>query len=480
MPFIVLLGAIMFASSLVDPLCAQQSGAVKTRDSKQAAIVISKKADVKTPSDISLKDSAIFFASVAQHVMEHYVEKTSNEELLSGALNGMLTALDPHSSYLDQKKYKDLKGQTKGEFAGLGIEVTMKDGLIEIISPLDDTPAYKAGLKAGDTIVRIGDKAVHGMVLSDAVELLKGPPGSTVELFVRREGGPDSTVKIERAVIKIHPVKWHLEGNVGYIRLSTFNEVAASEFKEAIDKIIAKTKGKCDGFVIDLRNNAGGLLDQAAIVADLFLDGGVIVSIKTRNGGKVHNIMAKPGDMMSGYPIAILVNSGSASASEIVSGAIQDHNRGIILGTKTFGKGSVQSVIPLTNGGAIKLTTAHYHTPSGRSIQKSGIDPDVVVQQAEDAIKLANDEKLIREGNLGNALSPDVNDVVGDDNEKDNPKKSDSKEKSKNDDITIIGNESNNTANSIKDLQLSRAVDIVRGMKFAQAYPKRSRGSGVS
>lgn len=410
--------------------------------------------------EANLRHSAIFFASVAKHVAENYVEEVSYDQLLSGALSGMLTSRDPHSDYLDPKKYAELKNQTKGEFGGLGIEVTMDDGLIKIISPIDDTPADKAGILAGDLIIRIEDQPVYGMKLLDAIKLLKGKPGTKVAVMIRRNS-EDFPFIIERAVVKVNPVKSRIEENVGYIRISTFNEATTSEVKKALQKFKQDVGDKLEGVVLDVRNDPGGLLDQAATVANLFIDSGIIVSIKTRDNEKAHYIKSTPGDVLSGLPMAVLINSGSASASEIVAGALQDHKRAIVVGTQSFGKGSVQSVMPLTNGGALKLTTALYYTPNGDSIQKSGITPDIEIEQAIDS-KVLDEKESIKESSFTNAVKAGQN-----------GRKKPDENKVKNEgegeaEVIVEGKEE-----VIKDMQLARAIDVVRAMNFYRQQEKK-------
>ena len=418
------------------------------------------KEDEAPKNDISLRQSAVFYASVAKHVLDTYVEPTNNNELLEGALNGMLSALDPHSGYLNPEKYSDLKGQTQGKFGGLGIEVTMKDGLVEIITPLDDTPADKAGLKPGDLIIRVEKQPIYGLSLIQAVELLKGDVGSSVELTIRRTGVPDFTVDVKRAIIRIDPVKTRIENDIGYIRIVTFNEDTTKEVHAAIEEFKSKLGSKLQGIIIDVRNNAGGLLDQAVSVSNLFLDNKPVVTIKARQAGRTHVIQSQPGQMASGIPIAVLINAGTASAAEIVAGALQDHKRGIVLGTRSFGKGSVQSVIPLVNGGALKLTTALYFTPSGRSIQKSGIEPDITIKQAVD-VKLLDESNRIRESDFGRAVEPvDING----EKIKRPAKNRDSAEAPKIDPKT---GEKYDKEKPV-DYQLLRTIDVLKGIQFYQ------------
>ena len=323
------------------------------------------------------------FGDVFERVRSEYVEKVTDEQLIESAINGMLTSLDPHSSYLNKKNFQDMQVQTRGEFGGLGIEVTMENGLVKVVSPIDDTPAAKAGLQAGDLITHLNGEPVLGMTLNDAVEKMRGAVGTEIKLTVRRgESAEPFEAAITRAVIKIQSVRSHVEGNVGYLRITTFNEQTQSGLEKAITKIKADLGAKLAGYVLDLRNNPGGLLDQAISVSDTFLDHGEIVSTRGRKPEDTQRFNAKPGDQADGLPIVVLINGGSASASEIVAGALQDHHRAVIMGTQSFGKGSVQTIIPIGGHGAIRLTTSRYYTPSGRSIQQLGITPDIEVRQA--------------------------------------------------------------------------------------------------
>jgi carboxyl-terminal processing protease len=323
------------------------------------------------------------FGDVFEQVRSNYVDEVSDDTLIEGAINGMLTSLDPHSNYLNAKNFNDMRVQTRGEFGGLGIEVSMENGLVKVVSPIDDTPAARAGLKPGDLITHLDGNPVQGLTLPEAVEKMRGPVNSDITLTIRREGREPFDVKITRANIKIQSVRSHLEGNIGYIRITSFNEQTDVGLNNAMKNLKAQANGKLIGVVLDLRNNPGGLLDQAVAVSDAFLDKGEIVSTRGRRPDEAQRYNARPGDIAAGLPMAVLINSGSASASEIVAGALQDHHRAILIGTKTFGKGSVQTIIPLAGHGAMRLTTARYYTPSGRSIQARGIDPDIVVEAAK-------------------------------------------------------------------------------------------------
>src|SRR5712664_563440 len=324
------------------------------------------------------------FGDVLERIRRDYVEPVDEKTLMENAINGMLAALDPHSSYMNPKTYKDMQVQTKGEFGGLGIEVTMENGVIKVVSPIDDTPASKAGIQPGDLIFALDGEPVQGMTLQEAVEKMRGKVGSPIKLGIRRSNKDPFDVTLNRDTIKVKSVRYHLEGgDIGYIRVTSFTEQSTSGVTDAVEKLKKEAGNKLKGFVLDLRNNPGGLLDQAIAMSDAFLEKGEIVSVKARKAEDVQRWNAKPGDITGGLPLVVLVNGGSASASEIVAGALQDQRRAIILGTRSFGKGSVQTIMQVTGGGAIRLTTALYFTPSGRSIQKEGIKPDIEVEPAK-------------------------------------------------------------------------------------------------
>ena len=332
------------------------------------------------------------FGDVFERVRADYVEKPDDSKLIETAINGMLAGLDPHSSYMDPKSFRDMQVQTRGEFGGLGIEVTMEDGLIKVVAPIDETPAAKAGVMANDIIVKLDDDQVQGMTLNQAVEKMRGPVNTKIKLTIMRKGVDKPVeVSITRDIIRVRSVRSHVEGDdVGYIRLTQFNEQTTDGLKKALSDIKAKVSNdKLKGYVIDLRNNPGGLLDQAISVSDAFLQKGEIVSTRGRNAEETQRFNARAGDLTDGKPVIVLINGGSASASEIVAGAFQDHKRATLLGTRSFGKGSVQTIIPLGSGnGALRLTTARYFTPSGRSIQAKGITPDIeVLQDVPDDMK---------------------------------------------------------------------------------------------
>ncbi|HEY6257820.1 MAG TPA: S41 family peptidase, partial [Xanthobacteraceae bacterium] len=335
------------------------------------------------------------FSDVFERVRSDYVEKPDDGKLVESAINGMLTGLDPHSSYMDAKSFRDMQVQTRGEFGGLGIEVTMEDGLIKVVAPIDETPAAKAGVQANDFITHIDDEPVQGLTLNQAVDKMRGPVNTKIKIRIMRKG-QDKPVEmtLTRDVIHVLSVRSHSEGDdVGYIRITQFTEQTTEGLKKAIAELTAQDGDKLKGFILDLRNNPGGLLDQAISVCDAFLEKGEIVSTRGRNAEEIQRFSAKPGDLTKGKPVIVLINGGSASASEIVAGALQDHKRAAILGTRSFGKGSVQTIIPLGSGnGALRLTTARYFTPSGYSIQAKGIVPDIeVLQDVPDELKARTD-----------------------------------------------------------------------------------------
>ncbi len=380
------------------------------------------------------------FGEVMERAKLNYVEEVSDKKLIESAINGMLTSLDPHSSYLDAESFNYMNEQTKGKFGGLGIEVTMDNGLVKVVSPIDDTPAAKAGIKAGDYITHINGETVVGMSLNDAVSKMRGKVGEKVKLSIRRVNSKPIELTIKRQEIKIQSVKSEIkDDSIAYIRISSFTEDVDDAVNKAITDAKKKLKNKLLGIVIDVRNNPGGLLDQAVDVSDLFLEKGEIVSTRSRNESDTVKFMANEGDVAKGLPIVVMINEGSASASEILAGALQDHHRAIILGERSFGKGSVQTVIPLRDYGAMRLTTARYYTPSGRSIQAKGIEPDIEVKPAK-VEELESYALNISEADLNNALKNDSD--ISTDSEKKNGK---SKE-------------------DLADYQLVRALDLVKAL----------------
>src|SRR5467141_1868036 len=379
------------------------------------------------------------FGEVFERVRADYVDEVSDDTLVESAINGMLTSLDPHSNYLNTKNFNDMKVQTRGEFGGLGIEVAMENGLVKVVSPIDDTPAARAGLKPGDLITHLDGEAVQGLTLPEAVEKMRGPVNSEIKLTIGREGRDPFDVKLIRATIMIQSFRYHIEGdNIGYIRVTTFNEQTDTGLNNAMKNLKQQAGNKLVGVILDLRNNPGGLLDQAVAVSDAFLEKGEIVSTRGRRSEDAQRYNARPGDIAAGLPMAVLINGGSASASEIVAGALQDHHRAVVIGTRSFGKGSVQTIIPLAGHGAMRLTTARYYTPSGRSIQAKGIDPDIVVDAA----------KIEKTAEKGEAKAATAADVKRDDSEAGAEQSSV--------DPSIMGTPA--------DYQLTRAVDMLRGI----------------
>jgi len=388
------------------------------------------------------------FGDVFERVRRDYVETPTDEELIEAAIAGMLTSLDPHSSYMNSKSYKEMKVNTRGEFGGLGIQVSMDKGFVKVISPIDDTPAYRAGIEAGDYITHLDGVSVLGTTLQDAVEKMRGKVGADIKLTVQRKGIPDPfDVTVTRAVIKITSVRSRLEGKIGYIRITSFTEQSDKGLKKAISKFEKELGDDLIGIVLDLRNNPGGLLDQAVAVSDAFLDRGEIVSTRSRNVEDTNRFSARTGDLTKGKPVVVLINGGSASASEIVAGALQDHKRAVILGTQSFGKGSVQTIMSLPGHGAMRLTTARYYTPSGRSIQGEGVTPDIIVEPSKiEAISKAAGR---READLKGALKND------------NAKNQAEPKKNKAD--TLTKNDEKKEQKSV-DYQLMRALDLINGV----------------
>ena len=388
------------------------------------------------------------FGQVFDLVKSKYVEEVKSKDLIEAAINGMLSSLDPHSGFLVPKSYDDMQVDTKGSFGGLGIEVTQQDGFVKVVSPMDDTPAYKAGVLAGDFITFVDDKPMLGLSLSEAVEIMRGPVGSTIKLTIVREGLEDPIeVQVIRDVIKLTAARVRIENNVVIMRVTTFNEQTMPNLEDGIKAVMEQIGEKePKGFVLDLRNNPGGLLSEAISVTDLFLDQGEIVSTRDREG-KGERYKAVKGDIAEGKPLVILINAGSASASEIVAGALQDHRRAIVLGTKSFGKGSVQSVLPMGQSGGIRLTTARYYTPSGRSIQALGVTPDIFLKFKRVEESEEDKRKTFSEADLEGALS---NDSLTD-TEKEMLRKEE-----------ISFQETNERRN--KDNQLAHAIDLIEGL----------------
>ncbi len=400
-------------------------------------------------------DTLRTFTEVFARIKTNYVEQVDDDTLLENAIRGMLSGLDPHSAYLDPSEFTDLQENTSGEFGGLGIEVTMENGFVKVVAPIDDTPAERAGIQSGDLIIRLGDRPVKGLSLNEAVKLMRGKPGTQIELTIVREGvdGPFK-VALERDVIHVKSVRSELlEENFAYIRLSNFQVKTGADLLETIEKLKKQNKSALKGLILDLRNNPGGVLSAAVDVADAFLDSGLIVYTKGRTESAGLKYNATPGDVLNGTPIVVLVNSGSASASEIVAGAIQDHVRGIVMGSATFGKGSVQTILELNNRSAVKLTTARYYTPKGRSIQAEGIEPDIKIKRARvELLEKADEVSPLKESNLaGHLSSTDESDSGSKGNNKNLEQKSPPK----------------NLAS--RDYELFEALNLLKGLNILQS-----------
>ena len=388
------------------------------------------------------------FGDVFERVRADYVEKTGDKELIEAAIQGMLSNLDPHSSYLSKENFQEMQVQTQGEFGGLGIEVTMEQGVIKVVSPIDDTPAAKAGIRAGDLIIALDEEPVTGLSLSEAVDQMRGKVGTEIELTIRRGEREPFKVTIEREKITIQSVRSKTFGDVGYLRITTFNEQTQPGLEEEIAAIQDELGDDLEGYVIDLRNNPGGLLEQAISVSDSFLEQGEIVSTRGRDAEDSQRYNAENGDLAGGKPLVVLINGGSASASEIVAGALQDHGRAIVLGTQSFGKGSVQTIIPLPGHGAMRLTTARYYTPSGRSIQAKGIAPDITVEPAD--VEVIDRPEARRESDLRGALdNGDSGDAANDNQAEESASDQEAEQ---------------DAAQLNEDYQLSRGVDLLRGL----------------
>jgi carboxyl-terminal processing protease len=392
-------------------------------------------------------------------VRSSYVDKVTDKKLIETAINGMLQSLDPHSSYMDAESFKEMTIQTKGEFGGLGMEVTLDKGVVKVVAPIDDTPAAKAGIQAGDFITHIDGKSVVGWSLKEAVDKLRGPVDTKVTVKVKRGEKDPFDVTLTRAVIVIKSVRSRIEGNIGILRVTSFTEQTDVGVREALAGFKQKLGDKWAGVVLDLRNNPGGLLDQAIAVSDEFLDTGEIVSTRGRDGKVTSRFNAKKGDSADGKPVIVLVNGGSASASEIVAGALQDHRRAIVLGTQSFGKGSVQTIVPLGSQGAMRLTTARYYTPSGRSIQAVGVTPDITVEQGKFEAA-ANSEPSRRERDLKGALDAPKEGERKDEKKPDEAGKPEAKPDAKKDGEK----KDEKAAEKPGDYQMERAIDMLKAI----------------
>jgi carboxyl-terminal processing protease len=409
------------------------------------------------------------FADVFERIRSNYVKDVDDEELIEAAINGMLTSLDPHSTYLNSKRYESMQVQTTGEFGGLGIEVTMDKGVILVVSPMDDTPASRAGVQAGDYITRIDDEQISGLTLNEAVDKMRGKVGTDIDITIIRKGEPAAIeMTLTRAIIEVKSVSYHIEDEIGYVRISSFTDKTTSGLRDALDEIKEELGDNLQGIVLDLRNNPGGLLNQAVDVSDTFLDRGEIVSTRTRNDRNIQRYNARSGDSIESKSLVVLINGGSASASEIVAGALQDHERAVVVGTQSFGKGSVQTVIPLSTDGAMSLTTAYYFTPSGNSIQGEGIIPDVVVEQLRlneiEAVQDQRTEASLR-GSLANPNATEeeaaeqeaLDKAIEVSSASDDAEGSDEGDKQK-----------HRMTTAQDDYQLNFALNLIRGMSIAR------------
>jgi len=438
---------MMRKTSLI--LLGAAAGAALTLITTQPRIVFdgssAKAAAADTYRQLSL------FGDVFERVRSDYVEKPDDSKLVESAINGMLAGLDPHSSYMDAKSFRDMQVQTRGEFGGLGIEVTMEDGLIKVVAPIDDTPAAKAGIMANDVITHLDDEPVQGLTLNQAVEKMRGPVNTKIRLKVMRKGSDKPVeISITRDIIRVRSVRSNMNGDdVAYIRVTQFNEQTTEGVRRAIADLGNSAGDKLKGYIIDIRNNPGGLLDQAISVSDAFLEKGEIVSTRGRNAEETQRFNARAGDMTKGKPLIVLINGGSASASEIVAGALQDHKRATVIGTRSFGKGSVQTIIPLGSGnGALRLTTARYFTPSGRSIQAKGITPDIeVLQDVPEELKARTDSR--GESSLRGHLKGEGQEETG--------------------------SQSYVPPDPKNDKALSTALDLMRGVQKNSAFPPNPR-----
>jgi len=409
------------------------------------------------------------FGDVFERVRADYVDAPTDEQMIESAITGMLSALDPHSSYLNAKSFREMQVQTKGQFGGLGIQVTMENGIVKVISPIDDTPAARAGIEPGDLITHLDSEPVQGMTLEQAVEKMRGKVGTDIKLTIKRSNRDPFDVTLTRAVVQIESVRSRLEGKIGYIRVTSFNEQTDKGVQKAVAKFHEEVGDDFLGIVLDLRNNPGGLLDQAVAVADAFLEQGEIVSTRARRPDDAQRFNARAGDLAKGLPMVVLINGGSASASEIVAGALQDHRRAIVLGTKSFGKGSVQTIIPLPGHGAMRLTTARYYTPSGRSIQAQGIEPDIEVKQAR--IEDINQPRGRRESDLRGALDRNKANDKPDGTSEPKPEP---KPEAKPDGEGGAKGPADKPPQA-RDYQLERAFDLVRGVALFSGKMAKSK-----
>lgn len=406
----------------------------------------------------SIYEQLELFGNIFERVRADYVEAPGDKELIEAAINGMLTSLDPHSSFLSADQYEEMQTQTRGSFGGLGIEVSQEDGLVKVVSPIDDTPAAQAGVQAGDFITHVDGESLLGLTLDQAVEMMRGPVGSEITVTILREGETEPfDLSMTRDTIKLTVVRSRVEGDSVILRISTFNDETYDTLQAELDKAVEEAGGmdQVKGFVIDLRNNPGGLLNQAISVSDAFLNAGEIVSTRGRKAEESERWNAEPGDLAEGKPMVVLVNGGSASASEIVAGALQDHRRAIVVGEKSFGKGSVQTVMPVTADSAIRLTTARYYTPSGRSIQSLGIQPDIIVAQPRRAPEAQEDEDEPRSRSSFSRSEADLRGALNNDSISDEEREQIEREAEEVEATARLREE---------DYQLAYAVDILKGL----------------
>ena len=424
------LGGVVLTTQLTMPLIAQETDRAK-----------------------STYEQLDLFGDIFERIRSAYVEPVDEGKLIESAINGMLTSLDPHSSYMPPEDFDNMRVQTRGEFGGLGIEVTQENGFVKVVSPIDDTPAAEAGVQAGDFITKVDGESTLGMTLDDAVELMRGPVGAEIVITIVREGVEEPfDLTIVRDVIKIRAVRTRAEGETVVLRVSSFTDQTYTNLEDGLMEAVAELGGidKVNGFVIDLRNNPGGLLNQAIQVADAFLDKGEIVSTRGRDPGDSDRFNATAGDLAEGKPVVVLINGGSASASEIVAGALQDHQRAVVIGTRSFGKGSVQTIMPLQGDGAIRLTTARYYTPSGRSIQALGVSPDILVEQRPPS-EATDEEK----DTANQRFEADLKGALGNDSLTEDEKKQLETERKVQEQVAKLRDE---------DYQLAYALDVLRGL----------------
>ena len=444
----LVLSLFMMTSSLLYASEVKPTETVKAKDKIEAKVEAKETVEEKYDPYLLME----LFGLVYKEIKKEYIDEPDDKKLIESAINGMLTDLDPHSSFMNQDDFDDLEAQTKGEFGGLGMEVTSKNGLVRVVSPIDDTPAFKAGIQAGDYITHIDGESVSGLTLQEAVKKLRGVPGTEVKVKISRENQEPFDLTLTRDIIEQKPVKYEAKGDVGYIRISSFSEKTVEDTQEAVKNLTKEIgEGKLKGFVIDVRNNPGGLLDAAIGVVDTFLAQGEIVSTRSRLPEETTRVSSKTPDMTNGKPLVVLINEGSASASEIAAGALQDHKRAVIVGLRSFGKGSVQTIRPIRGFGGLKMTIARYYTPSGRSIQAKGIEPDIVVPRA----------KLEAEPILEGFGERDLHGALAAEEKKQIKKKEEEKKEP-------VKNSDETDEDKKEDYQLDRAIDILKAIAVYQ------------